>query len=218
MSDSGIGPRQRYRDGRSRVQQLADALIEALAQYDHKGAAEILSALSTRLSRNAVLAALIERIGLDFLLELRGEPTLASLFHPQRSIRRGRPVGRTSQDVLSLALAVFVDGVDIPRGRLLTALGRDASSGSADFRWLRLRVSRGRQLLGEASSPDPHIPALVFLERYNRDQLTRLFDEFVGYVARGARSDARNVASALRALRPTPLTSRSVIQKSRSLQ
>lgn len=60
---------------------------------------------------------------------------------------KGRPRGRSSlAPVPALFIALAIDECGMTPAAVLRLLGKNADSGSSDYRWLRYRLKRGREL------------------------------------------------------------------------
>ncbi len=109
--------------------------------------------LARKLGPRRALGVLVERYG-PRVVELlrpraqRGDRVATALLEMQPSRPSGRPKGSPTRKLapLCFAAATLVDELGVQPAELLRALGRDASSGSADYGWLRPKLAEGRRL------------------------------------------------------------------------
>ncbi len=83
----------------------------------------------------------------DRATALRRDARRRGLLLERRGWQKGRP---RRPDTPALAVTALLDWVNVQPAVLLRALGRDATSGSADHAWLRRLRARGRALLSAA--------------------------------------------------------------------
>lgn len=124
-------------------------------------------------------AELARRYGLgvfDALNQHAKQPEIHALLGLPPAREAHRPMGSTSRDLEAYALAELCDGLGVRRAPLLRALRRDPErrgperSDTADVKWFRRRLRRGREFRRCAArrSASPDAAMLTFLHGYLR--------------------------------------------------
>jgi hypothetical protein len=119
-------------------------------------------------------AELARRYGLgvfDALNRRAKQPEIRALLGLPPGRKAHRPDGSTNRDLESYALAELCDGLGVKPASLLRAMGRDPKrrgperNDTADVKWLRRRLRRGRELRQCAAQrkASPDAPILTFL-------------------------------------------------------
>ena len=112
----------------------------------------------------------------DILNRHAKQPEIHALLGLPPDREAHRPKGSTSRDLEAYALAELCGGLGVRRAPLLRLLGRDPKrrgperSDTADVKWFRRRLRRGRELHRCAArrSASPDAPILTFLHSYLR--------------------------------------------------